>query len=134
MDEIQKQKYMQFQMMQQQMEELSKHLENLNEQNAELDISIQAMRELEKTPLDTEFLAPIANGIFVKSELKDNLKLVVNVGSGVTVERTVLEVIKLLVEQKSVLLQNKLEVESLLQQVNNEAVKAYQELQGMGVA
>jgi prefoldin alpha subunit len=125
----QQQKHMQLQMMQQQMEELNRYLEGLNEQNAELDISIQALRELEKTPLNTEVLAPIANGIFIKSELKDNLKLVVNVGSGVTVERTVLEVTKLLVEQKAAVLQNKLEVENLLQQINNEAMKTYQEMQ-----
>jgi len=129
MDETQKQTYMQLQMMQQQMEELNRHLEGLTEQNTELDISINALRELEKTPLHTQLLAPIANGVFIKSELKDNLNLVVNVGSGVTVERTVLEVIKLLIDQKAALVQNKQETEALLQQISEEAAKAYQELQ-----
>jgi prefoldin alpha subunit len=133
MDEKQKQKYMQLQMMQQQLEQLNKHLEQLTEQDAELDISISAMQELKSASTDNEFLAPIANGIFIKGELRDNQKLVVNVGSGVTVERTIPEVTVLLVKQKEELVQQKIQIEALLQEISTEAMKIYSELQGQEV-
>ncbi len=127
-EEIQ-QKYMQFQLMQQQLEQVGKHLEMLQEQNAELNLSLEAIRELEKAPLNNEFLAPIANGIFVKGELKDNKKMIVNVGSGVTVEKTAAEILELLQNQRRELTANLLEAEAVMQQLQEQTLRIYQELQ-----
>ena len=94
------QKYLQFQTLQQQIEQISEHVEMLNQQNMEIDVSIMAIKEVGKTEIGKEILAPIANGIFLKSELKDNQRLVVNVGSEVTVEKTIQETAELLERQK----------------------------------
>ncbi len=128
-EEQMKQKYMQLQLMQQQMEEVNKHLTMLAEQNAELEVSLEALQELEHTKVNNEFLAPIANGIFVKGELKDTQKLVVNVGSNVTVEKNVSEVVELLREQQIGLTANLQNAEAVMQQLNNQAMMLYQELQ-----
>ncbi len=128
-EEQMKQKYMQLQLMQQQMEEVNKHLTMLSEQNAELEVSLEALHELKQTKVNNEFLAPIANGIFVKGELKDTKKLIVNVGSNVTVEKNVPEVIELLREQQIGLTANLQEAEAVMQQLNNQAMMLYQELQ-----
>ncbi len=93
-------KYRQFQMLQQQMEQISQHAELLNQQNAELDVSINAIKGIGKTKVNEEILVPIASGIFLKAELKNNQELIVNVGADVTIEKKVPEVIKLLEEQK----------------------------------
>src|SRR3989344_3999359 len=91
-DEERQQRYMQFQLLQQQLEQVNEHLQLLNQQAAELDISINAVNELGQTELDNEILAPISNGIFLKAKLIDNKKMIVNVGSDTTVEKTVPEV------------------------------------------
>lgn len=124
-----KEKFTEFQMLQQQMEQINEHLEQLNQQNAELEISLNAVRELEKTPLHNEILAPLANGIFLKAELKDNTKLVVNVGSDVTVERTISEVVALLQQQQQELSQKIGEASSVLQELSSYAMKLYKEVQ-----
>lgn len=121
---------MQFQYLQQQLEQISQHLEMLNQQNMDLDISINAVTELGKTKIDNEILAPIADGIFLKGELKDNKKLIINVGMNTTVERTVPEVVKLLENQKSQLQLRLIEVEAIRQELANQTMMIYKEIEG----
>jgi prefoldin alpha subunit len=128
-EEDMQQKYMQFQFLQQQMEEINQHLELLNQNLAELDISINAVKEIENTKPDTEILAPIANGIFLKAELKDNQKMIVNVGSDITVEKTPPQVVQLLEEQKNMIIQKMSETEVLSQELNKQAMKIFEEVQ-----
>ena len=121
-----KEKFTEFRMLQQQIEQINEHLEQLNQQNIELEISINAVRELEKTPLHNEILAPIASGIFFKAELKDNIKLVVNVGSDVTVERTIPEVVALLLLQQRELTQKISEASAMLQDLFDQYRRQWQ--------
>jgi len=122
-------KYMQFQMAQQQLEELNKALETLQEQKAELEISVNAMKEIEKAAPNNDFLAPLANGIFIKGKITDNQKLVVNVGSGITVERTPTEVVKLLEKQQEEVMQQLVEIQAVITELNAQMMAIYKELQ-----
>ena len=124
-----KEKYMEFQTIQQQLQQLTEHVEQMNQQAAELEISINAIKELEKTPLNNEFLAPLANGIFVKGELKNNSNLIVNVGSNVTVERTPKEVIELLHKQRVEVVERTTEAEAIVEQLSAYAMKLYKEVE-----
>ena len=124
-----KEKYMHFQMLQQQLEQVSQHLEMFNQQSAELDISMNAIKELEKTEKNTELLAPIADGIFLKGKLEDNQKLIVNVGSGTTVEKTIPEVVVLLEKQKQEVSKRLTEADEVMQALSKEAMKLYQEVE-----
>lgn len=127
-DEI-KEKYMEFQTIQQQLQQLTEHVEQMNQQAAELEISINAIKEVEKTTLNNEFLAPIANGIFVKGELKENSKLIINVGSNVTVERTPQEVIELLHKQRIEVVEQTAQAEAVVEQLSDYALKLYKEVE-----
>lgn len=122
-------KYLEFQLVQQQLQQLTEHVEQMNQQSAELEISINAIQEIEKTPLNNEFLAPLANGIFVKGELKDNSTLIVNVGSNVTVEKTPQEVIKLLHTQRIEVVEKTAQAEAVVEQLSNYALKLYKEVE-----
>ncbi len=124
-----KEKYMEFQLVQQQLQQLTEHVEQMNQQQAELEISINAIQEIEKTPLKNEFLAPLANGIFVKGELKENSKLIINVGSNVTVERTPSEVIELLHKQRVEVVEQTAQAEAVVEQLSNYALKLYKEVE-----
>ena len=123
------QKYMQFQTLQQQMQQINEHVELLNQQNADLDISKNALEELGKTAVDNEILAPIANGIFFKATLKDNQKLVLNVGSNTTVEKTIPEAVNLLTKQQQEIIERIAEAEKILQEMNAQAMKIYEDVE-----
>jgi prefoldin alpha subunit len=127
-EKLQKQ-YMQFQMLQQQIEHISQQAELLSEQNAELDISKEAISSLTKMETDNEVLASIADGIFIKTKLSDNQKLIVNVGSEVTVEKSVPEVIALLEKQQTKIRKNQVAADSMLHEFSEQAMKIYQDLQ-----
>jgi prefoldin alpha subunit len=126
-DQIQ-QKYMQFKALQQQLQQIQEYQEALHTQQQELENSINGIRELAKVTVETEILAPIANGIFVKTKLKDNQQLIVNVGANVTVEKSLPEVINLL-EQQNKELQEKIPMaEAVLQELQGQIQRAYEEL------
>lgn len=119
---------MEFQTVQEQLQQLTEHVQQMNQQAAELEISINAIKEIEKTPLNNEFLAPIANGIFVKGELKENSKLIINVGSNVTVERKPQEVIELLHKQRIEVVEQTAQAEAVVEQLSAYAMKLYKEV------
>ena len=122
-------KYQQFKAIEEQIEQLGQQAEMLNQQNAELEISKRALEELTKTPLKTEILAQVANGVFIRTKLEDNQELIINVGSNVTVERSVPEVITLLEEQKQEITMHIIEAEAVMQELQAQAKKIYDEVQ-----
>lgn len=127
-EEVQ-QKYQQFQLFQQQIEQVSQHLEMLNHQEAELNSSINAVKELEKTPPGQEILTPIATGVFVRTELRESQKMIVGVGADTAVEKKASEVVKYLEEQMNNLKGNILEAKMVLQELSNQAMAIYKELE-----
>lgn len=121
-------RYMQFQQLQQQLEQIAEFVERLRQQQLEIQTSIAALEELKETKINTEILAPIANGIFLKAELKDNASLIVNIGAEVAAEKTVPEVVRLLEEQKDRITENISEAESVLEQLYSQSMKIGQEI------
>ncbi|MEK6969747.1 MAG: prefoldin subunit alpha [Nanoarchaeota archaeon] len=121
-------KYAEFQALQQQLEQFTQHLELLQQHLKEVSLSIQAVEDLEKTKPGSEILAPLANGIFIKAELKDNHKFIVNVGADVTVEKTGAEVIKLLQEQQNDLADKQAEAEQTILPLQNRILQIYEEI------
>ncbi len=124
-----KQKIMMFQLLHKQIEQISEHLETLGQRTQELEISKRALATIGKTEKNTEILAPVANGIFLKASLLDNEKLVVNVGSDVTVEKSIEQVIGLLEEQEQKITEKVAQANELLEQMQVQAMKLYKEVE-----
>ena len=124
-----KDKFTQFRTLQQHSEQITEHIQQLHQQMFELDISTNAVKEIGSTDKDTEILAPLANGIFLKSTLQDNKKLIVNVGADTTVEKSVDEVVKLLESQHQKLDEKIMEAESVLHNVQMELMRIYEQVQ-----
>ena len=122
-------RYMQFQQLQQQLVQIAEFVERLRQQQLEIETSIEALKELKETKINSEILAPIANGIFLKAELKDHAHLIVNIGAEVTAEKTIPEVMVLLEEQKERIAGNISEAESVLEQLYAQGVKISQEVE-----
>jgi prefoldin alpha subunit len=125
-----KEKFMQFQMLQQQMEQLNEHINMLNQQNVELEISKEALKEYGESG-DGEMLAPIANGIFVKTHSGNDKNLLVNVGSDVVVEKTSEQVVKMLEVRQSETLKKITDSQKLMEQFHGQGNQIYKEVEAL---
>ena len=92
-------KYMEYQVMEQQMNLLQNQLEKFKEQKENTVGIISSLEELKSCNKGDEFLAPIAGGIFIKAKIEDAQELIVNVGSGVVTTKNVDDAKRLLNEQ-----------------------------------
>ena len=124
-----KEKYMQFKMIQEHIVHIRVHLQALNQQNEDIEISRNALHEMTTTELNTDLLTPIADGIFISSKLTNNKTVIVNVGSNVTVEKTIPEAIKLLQKQQKETVTKVQEVEELVEQFNQQAMRIYNDVE-----
>lgn len=118
-------KYVEFQMLQQQLEKIGEHVSLLQQQEAELDISQKAITEFGKTSLQNEILVPIADGIFFKAELLENQNFLVHVGSDTVVEHRAENVLKLLEKQQEEIKLRRGEAEIIMQQVQEQMAEIY---------
>ncbi len=98
-DKFVKEKYMEMKYLDEQMKEVEKQDETLEDQINEVFVTKKALMDFKEVKIDTETLIPLANGIFAKSKIKDTKTLIVNVGNSVTTEKTVDETIALMDEQ-----------------------------------
>ena len=122
-------KLMQFQQLQQHIEQITEHSQRLQQQAAEIYNSKVAIKEFGGCG-GAETLAPIANGIFVKAEIKDTSTFLVNVGADTVVEKSSEQIIALLEEQENLTNQKIAEAEDLLNQFHGQLEVIYQEIQG----
>lgn len=123
-------KYVQFQMLQGHAEKIAEHLGQLQQQKAELEASQRALSDISSAPLRSEMLVPIVNGIFLKAELLENTKAIVNVGAETAVEHPLPVVISLLEGQQQQVGERIAEAEEVLQQVKVQMESIYQEIAG----
>ena len=92
-------KYQQMQALNSHIEQIGEHVQRLAANRSEIENSKEALQGLKSTQ-KAEVFAPIANGIFIKTQLTENQKLLVNVGADVVVEKDVDEVVSLLGKQQ----------------------------------
>jgi len=92
-------KQIELQVISQQINQIQQQLQQVEMQIMDLTATVQGIDDLTKSKLDSEVLAPLNAGIYVKTKLKDNKTLLVNVGAGVTVEKTAEQVKEILKNQ-----------------------------------
>ncbi len=124
-----KQKYMEFKVLQEHIQKINEHMEVLKNQTAEIGLTKDALRDFTTMKVGSEILVPLADGIFIKGELKNNKDLLVNVGADTVVERSVPDVIKLIEEQQSQVQNRLLEAQVLLEEFESQAMKIYEEVE-----
>jgi prefoldin alpha subunit len=92
-------KYQQMQVLDYQIKQLQKVMENIDAQLLEMSNTKEALIEFEKLKNNSEILFPVANGIFAKGKISDNKLLSINIGSNVVVEKSVTDTIKMMETQ-----------------------------------
>lgn len=125
------QRYIELQLIEQEIRNIQKQLQLVNNQIIELIFIRQSLDELGDVKIDSETLSPIASGIFIKSNIKDKDELIVNVGSNVAVKKTREEVKEMIERQLNdiKIVQNELLIN--LQKLSIEADRIENELKNV---
>jgi prefoldin alpha subunit len=93
-------KYMEYQMLEEQLKQAQEQVQTLNKQKEELEGLKEAVMEIGKTKEGNEMFVPISSGIFIKAQIKDNKELLVNVGDNVVVPKSINDAVALIKRQK----------------------------------
>jgi len=118
-------RYIEYQVLEQQIKQLQQQMEKIDAQMNEAASVEQSIEDISKAKTGDEVLVPVSGGVFFKANMKENAKFLVNVGSGVVVEKTVDETKGLIKAQSA-------EMERYKEQMMEELAKniaQYQELE-----
>lgn len=91
--------YMEMQAYERQLQLANQQLGVLDGQVEEINVISQSVGEMGEVKAGTEVFIPVANGIFIKANVAKTQEMLVNVGGGVVVPKSVAEVRGLLNEQ-----------------------------------
>jgi prefoldin alpha subunit len=118
-------KYIEYQVLEQQIKQLQQQMEKIDAQMNEAASVEQSIEDISKAKTGEEVLVPVSGGVFFKATLKESTRFLVNVGSGVVVEKGVEETKGLVKAQSS-------EMEKYKEHMMEELAKSiaqYQELE-----
>ena len=122
MKEEQQKKFLELQILSQQSKELQQQYAVLDQQLIELSIIIDTLNEVKNTKDKTEILTSLGQGVFIKTNLKQNNEFLVNVGGNVVVAKSMNELLDLIIKQeddiKSILEQIELEINQIYSRIN----------------
>ncbi len=124
-----KQKYMEFKVLQEHIQKINEHMDVLKNQTLEINSTKEAIKEFAVLNIGSEILVPIADGIFIKGELKNNKDMLINVGADTVVERSIFDVMQLIEEQQSQAQTRLIEAQALLEEFEKQAMKIYEEVE-----
>ena len=122
--EEQKSKIIEFQVLNQKVQQLQEHLQSINNNIQELQILRNSLDELENIKENQDILIPLGQGIFVKGIIKNNNELITNVGLNIMVEKDVKET-------KDMVKLNILNLSKVLENLEDEMNKNIEKLQGL---
>jgi prefoldin alpha subunit len=89
-------KYIQLQLLRQQLNALLEEKRLINEQVAELMVTINALQKLEYMKGGDEIWSTLGSNVFIRSDIKDTEKVFVGVGAGTVIKDTRENAIKIL--------------------------------------
>jgi len=82
------QKYMELQVIEQQLKQSQNNLEILHQQIIELDTIANSLDEIKNAKKGEEVLVPLGSGVFIKTSLKEDNEILTNVGSDTVITKT----------------------------------------------
>ena len=120
---IEKQKkkelYVELKTLDENIKELHVQIEKIEEQISELKTNKAILEKFTELKEGKEIRVPLVSGIYIKAELKDTKKVMVNVGADVTVEKTPEEVSEILANQINELIEYRknlvMQIKSMIQ-------------------
>lgn len=127
------QKYMEFQMVMQQLERVREQLHKTDERIAEVGFVIESLKNFSTVEVGSEILIPVSNGVFAKAKITDTSKLLVNVGADTVTEKTVTDSLDMLAQQKQRIEEFRMRLSDVVQRLYEKSEELKSELQHMQV-
>jgi len=125
-----KQKYMELQMLQHQLQQVQQQIRALDSQSMEMDSVLVALDELSKSEPCESFVT-LTPGLFVRAKITDTQNVLLNVGAGVVVEKSVDDAKVVISEQCDELKKLQEELTEQLQKMVASSKKLQEELRDM---
>jgi len=91
--------YQEIQGMNQQLQVLQNQLEVLDNQVKELNLVKESLDSVSKSEGNEEILIPMGAGIYIRGNMKEKTKVIMNVGANVVIEKNIDEALKLVDSQ-----------------------------------
>ena len=114
-------KYMEFQLLQQQLEQMQRYNEELEGKLAEFNKTKESLNEMNGITGETELFVPLAQGIFTKAKVNGMKELLVNVGANIAVTQSIPNVVDLIERQMK-------EIAEIKEKLDENAMKITQRL------
>jgi prefoldin alpha subunit len=124
-------KYMELQMMQHQAQQVQQQVQALESQAGEMDIVQQALDDFARAKAGSPAIVTLTPGLFVKAKLEETDKVLLNVGGGAVVQKTIPEAKKVIAEQATELRKLQEELSAQLQKLAVNAEKVQNELRAL---
>ena len=122
------QKYIELQLLEQQVNQLQHQFSLLEQQSIELKSLSENIEEIKNIKINTRTFSSLGNGIFLESELKDNKELLVNVGANVIVKKSIEDTKKIITNQTLEIDKLKAQIEEQLQKLTIHSIDLQEEL------
>lgn len=123
-----KQKYMELQMMQHQMQQVQQQVQALEQQAGEMDIVQQALDEFAQSKAGSPAIVTLTPGLFVKAKLEETDSVLLNVGGGAVVQKSIPDAKKVIAAQSTELRKLQEELAEQMQKITENAGKVQEEL------
>ena len=113
--------YIEFQLLNQRIQQLEKQNEALNSNLMELMVTSQSLDDIRNIKEKTEILVPISSGIYAKADIKETKNFIVNVGANTALNKDIKSTKEIVENQVAEI--KKLQ-ENLAEQLNQQTTKA----------
>lgn len=124
-----REKYMELKILQEQVEQMQKYMEELTNKQGEFAMAKESLQEFSKLKGSNEAFIPLAQGIFVPAHIEAGTDLVVNVGADTAVAKPSSQVIELLDEQIKEVGTLREQMQDNITQITQRMEKTLEELQ-----
>lgn len=123
-----REKYLELQFLQNQLMQVQKQLQALDAQANEMDAVVQVLDDFSRSKPGSDMFATLTPGLYVKAKLVANDSVLLNVGGGAVVQKSIPDAKKVVAEQGVELRKLQDELAGQMQKLAEQAEKVQEEL------
>ena len=123
--------YMEYQMLEQHIQQRQKQLEMVTHQILELNTTTSSLDEYNKIKNGSSVFVPLSSGIFAKANIAETSELLVNVGANIAVKKDIPSIKKLIQNQIEELIKIQKQMVNDLEKITNNAAQVEMKLRGL---
>jgi len=126
-----KQKYMELQLLQNQLMQVQKQIQALDAQAGEMDAVQEVLEDFAVSKVGSDMFVTLTPGLYVKAKLEVNDSVLLNVGGGAVVQKSIPDAKKIVAEQGTELRKLQDELSEQMRKIAEQAGKTQEELRAL---